>query len=153
LQGDPSAKVQRSRSTGSDLITQAAAKRRPKSDFIPKAFRVDELSQNRAKLEVAKNTRILANQLASSNPSTPVRSLSPNPSSNDSFSDSDVIDDDVPSEMARTLYECNGDNDKELSFQAGQIVRDITTSSEPGWVWGTLRGKRGLVPKNYIEFF
>ena len=154
LQSDLSGKVQRSKSTGSDLMTQAAARRRPRSDFIPAAFRTEELGQNRvSKPEVAKNSR-LKTQLPSSNPVSPARSLSPNcASSEDSLSDSDVTDDDVTSEMARTLYDCKGGDEKELSFQAGQIIRDITTSNEPGWVWGSLNGKRGLVPRNYIGFF
>ncbi|KAJ9598245.1 hypothetical protein L9F63_011066 [Diploptera punctata] len=52
----------------------------------------------------------------------------------------------------RTLYACLGENDGELSFEPNQIITNVRQSLEPGWLEGTLNGKTGLVPENYVEF-
>lgn len=52
----------------------------------------------------------------------------------------------------RTLYACLGENDGELSFEPNQIITNVRSSMEPGWLEGTLNGKTGLVPENYVEF-
>ncbi|KAI5733103.1 hypothetical protein M8J76_007678 [Diaphorina citri] len=51
----------------------------------------------------------------------------------------------------RTLFACLGENDGELSFEPNQIITNVRTSLEPGWLEGTLNGKTGLVPENYVE--
>ncbi|XP_066591745.1 rho GTPase-activating protein 26-like [Prorops nasuta] len=51
----------------------------------------------------------------------------------------------------RTLYACLAENDGELSFEPNQIITNVKPSLEPGWLEGTLNGKTGLVPKNYVE--
>ncbi|XP_057339824.1 rho GTPase-activating protein 26-like isoform X1 [Microplitis mediator] len=51
----------------------------------------------------------------------------------------------------RTLYACMAENDGELSFEPNQIITNVRPSLEPGWLEGTLNGKTGLVPKNYVE--
>ncbi|XP_028166814.1 rho GTPase-activating protein 26-like [Ostrinia furnacalis] len=51
----------------------------------------------------------------------------------------------------RTLYACLGESDGELSFEPNQIVTNVAPSGEPGWLRGTLNGKTGLVPENYVE--
>ncbi|XP_024085876.1 rho GTPase-activating protein 26 [Cimex lectularius] len=51
----------------------------------------------------------------------------------------------------RTLYACLGENDGELSFEPNQIITNVRSSVEPGWLEGTLNGKSGLVPENYVE--
>ncbi|XP_012146676.1 GTPase regulator associated with FAK isoform X2 [Megachile rotundata] len=51
----------------------------------------------------------------------------------------------------RTLYACVAGNDGELSFEPNQIITNVKASVEPGWLEGTLNGKTGLVPKNYVE--
>lgn len=51
----------------------------------------------------------------------------------------------------RTLYACVAGNDGELSFEPNQIITNVKASLEPGWLEGTLNGKTGLVPKNYVE--
>ncbi|XP_015112919.1 rho GTPase-activating protein 26 isoform X1 [Diachasma alloeum] len=51
----------------------------------------------------------------------------------------------------RTLYACMAENDGELSFEPNQIITNVKPSLEPGWLEGTLNGKTGLVPKNYVE--
>ncbi|KAG7203832.1 hypothetical protein KM043_013843 [Ampulex compressa] len=51
----------------------------------------------------------------------------------------------------RTLYANIADSDGELSFEPNQIITNVKTSMEPGWLEGTLNGKTGLIPKNYVE--
>lgn len=51
----------------------------------------------------------------------------------------------------RTLYACLGEGEGELSFEPNQILTNVAPSSEPGWLRGTLNGRTGLVPENYVE--
>ncbi|XP_064214899.1 rho GTPase-activating protein 26 isoform X2 [Tribolium castaneum] len=51
----------------------------------------------------------------------------------------------------RTLYACLGEHDGELSFEPNQIITNVKSSQEPGWLEGTLNGKTGLIPENYVE--
>ncbi|KAF9796931.1 hypothetical protein SFRURICE_016599 [Spodoptera frugiperda] len=51
----------------------------------------------------------------------------------------------------RTLYACLGESEGELSFEPNQIITNVAPSGEPGWLRGTLNGKTGLVPENYVE--
>ncbi|XP_053616455.1 rho GTPase-activating protein 26 isoform X2 [Plodia interpunctella] len=51
----------------------------------------------------------------------------------------------------RTLYACLGESEGELSFEPNQIITNVAPSAEPGWLRGTLNGKAGLVPENYVE--
>uniref|UniRef100_A0AAX7TDD8 Rho GTPase-activating protein 26 n=1 Tax=Astatotilapia calliptera TaxID=8154 RepID=A0AAX7TDD8_ASTCA len=53
---------------------------------------------------------------------------------------------------ARALYACKAEHDSELSFIAGTIFENVHTSREPGWLEGTLDGRTGLIPENYVEF-
>ncbi|CAF1980187.1 unnamed protein product [Rotaria magnacalcarata] len=57
-----------------------------------------------------------------------------------------------PQTRGLTLYQCRADNDSELSFNANEIVTQVRPSKEPGWVMGTINGKTGLIPENYINF-
>ncbi|KAI1887451.1 hypothetical protein AGOR_G00190430 [Albula goreensis] len=52
---------------------------------------------------------------------------------------------------AKAVYPCEAEHHTELSFKAGAIFHDVTTSQEPGWLEGELEGKRGLIPENYVE--
>lgn len=52
----------------------------------------------------------------------------------------------------RTLYACRGENEMELSFEPNEIIYNVLPSEEPGWIRGTLRGKTGLVPENYVDY-
>ncbi|XP_078324308.1 rho GTPase-activating protein 26-like isoform X2 [Crassostrea virginica] len=54
--------------------------------------------------------------------------------------------------MARTLYQCKADNESELSFEPNVLISNVRESKEPGWLEGSLNGKRGLIPENYVEF-
>uniref|UniRef100_A0A8B9KMD8 Rho GTPase activating protein 26 n=1 Tax=Astyanax mexicanus TaxID=7994 RepID=A0A8B9KMD8_ASTMX len=53
---------------------------------------------------------------------------------------------------ARALYACKAEHDSELSFIAGTIFENVHPSREPGWLEGTLDGRTGLIPENYVEF-
>uniref|UniRef100_A0A671KIL5 Rho GTPase-activating protein 26 n=1 Tax=Sinocyclocheilus anshuiensis TaxID=1608454 RepID=A0A671KIL5_9TELE len=57
-----------------------------------------------------------------------------------------------PLRKARALYACKAEHDSELSFIAGTIFENVHPSREPGWLEGTLDGKTGLIPENYVEF-
>ncbi|XP_042306132.1 rho GTPase-activating protein 26 isoform X2 [Sceloporus undulatus] len=57
-----------------------------------------------------------------------------------------------PFRKARALYACKAEHDSELSFTAGTIFDNVHPSQEPGWLEGTLNGKTGLIPENYVEF-
>ncbi|XP_058613551.1 rho GTPase-activating protein 26-like isoform X3 [Onychostoma macrolepis] len=57
-----------------------------------------------------------------------------------------------PPRKARALYACKAEHDSELSFIAGTIFENVHPSREPGWLEGTLDGKTGLIPENYVEF-
>uniref|UniRef100_A0A8C1RFK5 Rho GTPase-activating protein 26 n=1 Tax=Cyprinus carpio TaxID=7962 RepID=A0A8C1RFK5_CYPCA len=57
-----------------------------------------------------------------------------------------------PPRKARALYACKAEHDSELSFIAGTVLENVHPSREPGWLEGTLDGKTGLIPENYVEF-
>ncbi|KAK2542560.1 Arhgap26 [Columba guinea] len=57
-----------------------------------------------------------------------------------------------PLRKARALYACKAEHDSELSFTAGTVFENVHPSQEPGWLEGTLNGKTGLIPENYVEF-
>ncbi|XP_060562477.1 rho GTPase-activating protein 10-like isoform X3 [Ruditapes philippinarum] len=52
----------------------------------------------------------------------------------------------------RTLYHCEAENSSELSFEPNEIIKNVRPSKEPGWLEGSLNGKVGLIPENYVEF-
>uniref|UniRef100_A0A914E7L2 Rho GTPase-activating protein 26 n=1 Tax=Acrobeloides nanus TaxID=290746 RepID=A0A914E7L2_9BILA len=56
-----------------------------------------------------------------------------------------------PSRRVKTLYACVAGHDTELSFEPGQIITNVYESKEEGWFVGTLNGKTGLIPANYVE--
>ncbi|XP_069022897.1 SH3 domain-containing protein 19 [Embiotoca jacksoni] len=51
---------------------------------------------------------------------------------------------------AKALYDFTSDCDEELSLQVGDIVTNLESIDEE-WFLGELRGKRALVPKNYLQ--
>uniref|UniRef100_A0A670XZ61 Rho GTPase-activating protein 26 n=1 Tax=Pseudonaja textilis TaxID=8673 RepID=A0A670XZ61_PSETE len=57
-----------------------------------------------------------------------------------------------PFRKARALYACKAEHPSELSFTAGTVFDNVHPSQEPGWLEGTLNGKIGLIPENYVEF-
>uniref|UniRef100_A0A665UKB9 Rho GTPase-activating protein 26 n=1 Tax=Echeneis naucrates TaxID=173247 RepID=A0A665UKB9_ECHNA len=58
----------------------------------------------------------------------------------------------IASRKARALYACKAEHDSELSFIAGTVFENVHASREPGWLEGTLDGRTGLIPENYVEF-
>ncbi|KAL6056451.1 hypothetical protein STEG23_035723, partial [Scotinomys teguina] len=63
-----------------------------------------------------------------------------------------VVTPSTPFRKAKALYACKAEHDSELSFTAGTIFDNVHPSQEPGWLEGTLNGKTGLIPENYVEF-
>ncbi|XP_066920278.1 rho GTPase-activating protein 26-like isoform X3 [Clytia hemisphaerica] len=53
----------------------------------------------------------------------------------------------------RALYDCIAENTSELSFNKGAIITNVKSSTEEGWLIGTLNGRSGFVPENYCEKF
>ncbi|XP_070683880.1 SH3 domain-containing protein 19 [Pempheris klunzingeri] len=51
---------------------------------------------------------------------------------------------------ARALYDFTSDCDEELSLQVGDIITGLE-SVDDEWFLGDLRGKRAMVPKNYVQ--
>nr|XP_033783156.1 rho GTPase-activating protein 26 isoform X2 [Geotrypetes seraphini] len=76
-------------------------------------------------------------------PSSPVPTSS---TSSDSSPTSSVF------RKARALYACKAEHESELSFTAGTVFSNVHPSQEPGWLEGTMDGKTGLIPQNYVEF-
>uniref|UniRef100_A0A1A7Y238 Rho GTPase-activating protein 26 n=2 Tax=Iconisemion striatum TaxID=60296 RepID=A0A1A7Y238_9TELE len=83
-------------------------------------------------------------------PSWPMFSApsSPQPISSAS-SDSSPVG--ITGRKARALYACKAEHDSELSFIAGTVFENVHASKEPGWLEGTLDGRTGLIPENYVE--
>ncbi|XP_062288235.1 SH3 domain-containing protein 19 [Scomber scombrus] len=50
----------------------------------------------------------------------------------------------------RALFDFTSDCDEELSLKVGDVVTNLESIDEE-WFLGDLRGKRALVPKNYVE--
>ncbi|KAM9238067.1 rho GTPase-activating protein 10 isoform 2-T2 [Dugong dugon] len=57
----------------------------------------------------------------------------------------------ITNRKARAVYPCEAEHSSELSFEIGAVFEDVQTSREPGWLEGTLNGKRGLIPQNYVK--
>jgi len=58
----------------------------------------------------------------------------------------------TPVYRVRTLYACVGENETELTFEPNQIITNVRSSREPGWLEGVLNGRSGLIPENYVEY-
>ncbi|XP_019857984.1 PREDICTED: rho GTPase-activating protein 10-like [Amphimedon queenslandica] len=54
---------------------------------------------------------------------------------------------------AKALFDCEAEDELELSFREDEIFINVVESEEPDWLQATnSSGKRGLVPANYIEW-
>ncbi|XP_020773556.2 rho GTPase-activating protein 26 [Boleophthalmus pectinirostris] len=84
-------------------------------------------------------------------PSWPMFSAPSSPHQMSSTS-SDSSPGSISGRKARALYACKAEHDSELSFIAGTIFENVHASREPGWLEGTLGGRTGLIPENYVEF-
>ncbi|XP_030638087.1 SH3 domain-containing protein 21 isoform X2 [Chanos chanos] len=49
------------------------------------------------------------------------------------------------------LIDFEGTVPDELTVQAGDVVKNVTKASEEGWLEGELRGKRGIIPANFVK--
>ncbi|KAL3087163.1 hypothetical protein niasHS_005402 [Heterodera schachtii] len=66
-----------------------------------------------------------------------------------------MINTDLPFQHPRrvkTLYPCSAQHDTELSFEKDQIITNVYQSKEEGWLVGTLNGRTGLIPANYVIY-
>ncbi|KAM9311367.1 rho GTPase-activating protein 26 isoform 2-T2 [Gastrophryne carolinensis] len=136
---------------------------------------VESVSSSQANSSVGSSSiqRSNLNNLNSSDPDLEVikmsrpNSLSPNPSPaspvtcpmfsapSSPMPTSSASNDSSPTSLARkakALYACKAEHDSELSFTAGTVFENVHPSQEPGWLEGTLNGKIGLIPENYVEF-
>lgn len=52
---------------------------------------------------------------------------------------------------ATAIYNCVAENDDELSFSAEDVITNVEDHEEDGWVMGSCRGHRGLIPKNHLK--
>lgn len=49
------------------------------------------------------------------------------------------------------LLDFEGTMGDEITVHAGDVVKNVTVSSEEGWLEGELRGKRGIFPANFVK--
>uniref|UniRef100_A0A8C8VEI2 Rho GTPase-activating protein 10 n=1 Tax=Pelusios castaneus TaxID=367368 RepID=A0A8C8VEI2_9SAUR len=94
--------------------------------------------------------------LSSQSPTPAVSSSPSEPEKNDLILDSgdlaDLAANHVLNRRARAVYPCEAEHSSELSFQIGAVFENVEFSREPGWLEGTLNGRRGLIPQNYVQF-
>lgn len=58
----------------------------------------------------------------------------------------------VKGRTVKTLYACIAGSSSELSFSPNTIITNVTPSTEPGWLKGTLGSHTGLIPSNYCRY-
>ncbi|EGD73656.1 hypothetical protein PTSG_12302 [Salpingoeca rosetta] len=53
----------------------------------------------------------------------------------------------------RALYNCDAEDEEELTFRRGDLITDVEPFEDEGWFVGTLQStqQRGLFPYNYVE--
>lgn len=49
------------------------------------------------------------------------------------------------------LIDFEGTMGDEITVRMGDVVKNVTKSSEEGWLEGELRGKRGIFPANFVK--
>lgn len=49
------------------------------------------------------------------------------------------------------LLDFEGTMGDEITVRAGDVVKNVTPSSEEGWLEGEIRGKRGIFPANFVQ--
>ena len=55
-----------------------------------------------------------------------------------------------PAEKARALFDFKPNSERELAFSAGDIIT-LTRTVDDNWLEGTVDGRSGIVPINYVE--
>ncbi|XP_036954921.1 SH3 domain-containing protein 19 isoform X3 [Acanthopagrus latus] len=66
------------------------------------------------------------------------------------LSSNNQLNDTVGGSRGRAMYDFTSDCDEELSLKTGDIITGLESIDEE-WFLGDLRGKRALVPKNYVQ--
>lgn len=51
------------------------------------------------------------------------------------------------------LLDFEGTMGDEITIRAGDVMKNVTVSSEEGWLEGELRGKRGIFPANFVKVY
>eukprot|EP01137_Pigoraptor_chileana_P029954 Opistho-2@15902 len=54
-------------------------------------------------------------------------------------------------QQVRALYDYDATDPDELSFREGEIIMQTQSVDENGWCRGTINGRSGLFPANYVE--
>ncbi|KAF6714989.1 CD2-associated protein [Oryzias melastigma] len=49
------------------------------------------------------------------------------------------------------LLDFEGTASDELTVKTGDVLKNVTKASEEGWLYGELRGKRGIFPVNFVK--
>uniref|UniRef100_A0A8C1Z0J6 Rho GTPase-activating protein 26 n=1 Tax=Cyprinus carpio TaxID=7962 RepID=A0A8C1Z0J6_CYPCA len=124
---------------------QLPKQRRPNSLQNPKVLSSMSTGQNPKVLSSMSTGPASPSPTSPRSPSWPTFSAPSSPSS-----ESSPVS--PPPRKARALYACKAEHDSELSFIAGTVFENVHPSREPGWLEGTLDGKTGLIPENYVEF-
>lgn len=57
----------------------------------------------------------------------------------------------LSAETVRAIYDYTAENDEQLSFKVGDLIT-VLEEREGGWWKGSLDGKDGLFPANYVEY-
>ena len=52
--------------------------------------------------------------------------------------------------ICKALCACVARDESELSFEPGSIITGVRRGESKGWFVGTLEGKRGYVPADYV---
>ncbi|KAM6220487.1 rho GTPase-activating protein 10 [Rhynchocyon petersi] len=107
-------------------------------------------SQTRSSMVQWLNTQSLTTSSSNPTATPPSPKLSPFPLSLLTTT-VDKPSESITNRKARAVYPCEAEHSSELSFEIGAIFEDVQTSREPGWLEGTLNGKRGLIPQNYVK--
>ncbi|XP_041357264.1 rho GTPase-activating protein 26-like isoform X2 [Gigantopelta aegis] len=85
-------------------------------------------------------------------PGTPVMNSSLHTSMTGSIGSTSSSTNKPPGRTVRALYQCTAENETELSFEANQLIYNVKHSREPHWLEGSINGRYGLIPENYVEF-
>ncbi|XP_031427624.1 rho GTPase-activating protein 26 isoform X3 [Clupea harengus] len=117
--------------------------------LLMRQSRPNSLFNPKSRASVPTSSPVSPSPTSPRSPSWPMFSAPSSPQPASSSADSSPLS--IP-RKARALYACKAEHDSELSFIAGTIFDNVHSSREPGWLEGTLDGRTGLIPENYVEF-